>query len=877
VEVVVGGLRDRFGVVRRERKWRRLALVVALFGVLAGLVTPASATEYDWPNLGDNGTWRTVGGNTPVGELGHVMALAEIGNSIYVGGYFDELRPTLQSSQVFAQPFLAAIDKRTGQPITTFRPQLNAGVRSLLASPDGTRLFVGGDFSSVAGLPDTSGLVALDPATGAVQTDWQASVTRELNNPPVPVEVHTLFADGPWLYVGGQFSHITGAGAGGRTLLQRLGRVSLANGFPDKTWGPRANGGAVNGIAASLDHSRVYIVGNFSDVNSAPGTFDFATLDSSTAQLVAGVPQGATHNGRRLWDVVVTPQYLFLAGNYHRVEARDPQTLAHVRTWISDGDYQDLFVSGDWLYAGSHEEGMSSRVTTSASDQNRQTPTNMVTTGGSPGGLARIRISTLHFDRDLRLRTANRSGLWSVLVDSNGKIWGGGDHERFGTMLVDGFGSAKPDAVLEPLIAPLSQWRYDQSGGNPSGWTAPGFNDSAWPVGAGLLGYGDLNHKVVTTLNPNPLTYRFRTTFQVPNPGLFNALRFEMFSDDGAVVYLNGQELFRENMPAGPVTTATRANTNEQSGAEFYWRYVVPSTALTAGTNTLAVEVHNRTAASDDIGFDLGLWGSHGPPDITPPSVPANLVAGAVTNTTAAMSWAASTDDVGVTGYRVYRNGVVVNTVTGGATTFTDSGLAPNTAYSYEVTAIDAATNESAKAGPLAVTTQPTIMTLIPAGAVWKYLDTGVAPAPTWTTYAFDDSAWKSGAAELGADEGDEVTTMNRVAYNHTVHYVRLKFDVANPAAFASLKLSLLVDDGAVVYLNGVEVQRDNMPTGPVTNTTKAVLNRWSVADETTFRDFTLPASALVAGQNVIAVSIHNAINQAVSDVSFNLSLSGVS
>ena len=76
---------------------------------------------------------------------------------------------------------------------------------------------------------------------------------------------------------------------------------------------------------------------------------------------------------------------------------------------------------------------------------------------------------------------------------------------------------------------------------------------------------------------------------------------------------------------------------------------------------------------------------------------------------------------------------------------------------------------------------------LIAVGAVWAYLDTGVAPAADWNTVGFDDSAWLSGPAELGSAEGDEATVMNRVAYHHKVHYLRHSFEVADPAAFREL------------------------------------------------------------------------------------------
>ncbi|HZH18502.1 MAG TPA: carbohydrate binding domain-containing protein [Archangium sp.] len=89
--------------------------------------------------------------------------------------------------------------------------------------------------------------------------------------------------------------------------------------------------------------------------------------------------------------------------------------------------------------------------------------------------------------------------------------------------------------------------------------------------------------------------------------------------------------------------------------------------------------------------------------DTTPPSVPGSLTSPSKTSSSVSLSWTASTDNVGVTGYLVFRNGTQVGTPTG--TTYTDSGLAASTAYSYTVKARDAAGNTSAASTALSVTT----------------------------------------------------------------------------------------------------------------------------------------------------------------------------
>jgi chitodextrinase len=90
-------------------------------------------------------------------------------------------------------------------------------------------------------------------------------------------------------------------------------------------------------------------------------------------------------------------------------------------------------------------------------------------------------------------------------------------------------------------------------------------------------------------------------------------------------------------------------------------------------------------------------------PDTLPPSIPTNLVATPASTSQINLTWSASTDDVGVTAYNVYRNGKVVTTVPG--TSYNDSGLSAATTYTYTVTALDAAGNESAQSAAVSATT----------------------------------------------------------------------------------------------------------------------------------------------------------------------------
>ena len=172
------------------------------------------------------------------------------------------------------------------------------------------------------------------------------------------------------------------------------------------------------------------------------------------------------------------------------------------------------------------------------------------------------------------------------------------------------------DAQSSALIAAGSTWRYLGDGTDQGvGWRAPLFNDSAWPTGTAQLGYGDGDEATIVGYGPNAaakhITTYFRRTFSVNAPGQFGSVTLRMLRDDGAVVYLNGSEVFRTNMPSGPVTATTPASTAITGGGEttFVSAAISPS-LLVAGTNVIAVEVHQSDPASSDLSFDLELTAS---------------------------------------------------------------------------------------------------------------------------------------------------------------------------------------------------------------------------------------------------------------------------
>lgn len=168
----------------------------------------------------------------------------------------------------------------------------------------------------------------------------------------------------------------------------------------------------------------------------------------------------------------------------------------------------------------------------------------------------------------------------------------------------------------------------------------------------------------------------------------------------------------------------------------------------------------------------------------------------------------------------------------------------------------------------------PASEVLIPEGANWKYLDDGSDQGTAWRSSVFDDSNWRSGPAQLGYGDGDEATVVsfgpdsNR---KYTTTYFRYAFDVAEADLVAALSLAMVSDDGGVVYLNGEEVFRNNMPSGSISSTTFAS-QAIGGADESFFERKAVFPALLREGTNVMAVEIHQA-NFTSSDISFDFTM----
>jgi hypothetical protein len=189
-----------------------------------------------------------------------------------------------------------------------------------------------------------------------------------------------------------------------------------------------------------------------------------------------------------------------------------------------------------------------------------------------------------------------------------------------GGTLIDSF-TVPAVSMGQPLVPAGASWKYLDNGSNQGiAWRDPGFDDSSWPTGLAQLGYGEGDESTVVSYGPSTsskyITTHFRHRFEVADPSAAPSLSLELLRDDGAIVYLNGIEILRTNLPAAPaiVSHQTLASTAIGNAAEGTWLQVaIHPCLLELGSNVIAVEVHQSSPTSSDLSFDLSLRPIAGP------------------------------------------------------------------------------------------------------------------------------------------------------------------------------------------------------------------------------------------------------------------------
>ncbi|HRG93758.1 MAG TPA: Ig-like domain-containing protein, partial [Chitinophagaceae bacterium] len=458
-----------------------------------------------------------------------------------------------------------------------------------------------------------------------------------------------------------------------------------------------------------------------------------------------------------------------------------------------------------------------------------------------------------------------------ALLDTAGNIFSG-------IVLPDtwNFLTAAAPQGPQTLIAYGSTWKYLDDGSNQGTiWSGSTFNDASWASGNAQLGYGDGDEATLVNFGPDAnakfITTYFRKSINIANPQAFTSINGSVKRDDGIVIYVNGVEVYRNNMPAGTVTNTTLASTAASDDGNTAQDFTISTSAFVSGNNVIAVEIHQNAGTSSDLSFDLQLIGSV---DLTAPAVLTLSPADNSSNIPVGQSLVINFDEPvqkGAGNIIIREAGNITQTIdvnsasvtiAGNTVTIDPADFGNNAAVNVEVAAgvfEDIAGNDHAgmtAATDWNFTTQDIVQgpqTFISFGDSWKYLDNGSNQGTAWRATGFNDAAWASGNAQLGYGDGDEATVVSygpNANAKYITTYFRKAINIGNPLAFASFSGSVKRDDGVVIYVNGVEVYRSNMPTGTISSTTLA--SSAASDDGNTAQNFTISNTAFVSGNNVI-------------------------
>ncbi len=247
---------------------------------------------------------------------------------------------------------------------------------------------------------------------------------------------------------------------------------------------------------------------------------------------------------------------------------------------------------------------------------------------------------------------------------------GGANHTSFVTIAANSeVRNASSFGVLEITLHPTSyDWQFVPEAGQT-------FTDSGTTACHGA------------TSDTTPPTAPANLTAMASSPTQVN-LTWSASSDD---VGVTGYKVYRNGVFLASSATTSYSDTTAQAATTYSYTVYAYDAAgnISPASNTATVTTPNQG-------------------DTQPPSTPDGLTATAATASQVNLAWSAATDDVGVAGYTIYRNGAAIATTSGpNATTYTDVSVAPSTTYTYTVDAFDAAGNRSPQSAGASVTTPP--------------------------------------------------------------------------------------------------------------------------------------------------------------------------
>ncbi len=401
-------------------------------------------------------------------------------------------------------------------------------------------------------------------------------------------------------------------------------------------------------------------------------------------------------------------------------------------------------------------------------------------------------------------------------------------------------GGVGPSSVeySDPTAILAGSWGPDQT-----------LTGTVYSVGASDNYYQEIELRLRTSVSPHSIT-GYEVMFRTPNNSSAYVNMARWNGALGDFTWLNGASGIGVNN--GDVITATIVGSTISA-------YINGNLIVTSTDSTF-------TSGSPGIGFNYGCSNTYsnfgltsfsatdqgsGIIDTTPPSTPANLSATAVSASQINLSWTASTDNVAVAGYQVFRDNIQIATTT--SPNFSDTAVVPNTQYVYAIAAFDAAGNVSAQSSPLVAATSSTPDTTPPS------VPTGLTSSSvTSTTLTVSWAASTDNVAVAGYQvfrNGTEVGTTTTASYadkgltpSTTYIYTVAAYDYSNNISAQSQQLSVTTAAAALTPPSLVQVNNSSQissgasvsatfgsPT--VAGNTIVVYAIWSNADSVALTD----------------------------------------
>lgn len=761
-----------------------------------------------------------------------VFAMESANNAMFVGGRFTELTDGVQ---VISQAALAAFDASTGVPITTFNPVLDGAVYALASSADGTRLFVGGDFTTVNGVA-TGGLVALDTTTGAIDAGWSGRIGGYN-------VVRAIEVAGPWIYVGGGFTSISSASGG--NAANRVARFSTSAGLQDASWRPNVSGGTVWGVAASSDMDRVYVVGSFLSANGVATPGGFVAIEASTQNNATGVQAFPTNtqnvSAQYNFDVIAVNGLVFVAGSQHYLQVLNESDLSlNVFHLSSDrGDYQSLTLAGDRVYAGCHCYGGTTL----------ESANGILWVGPRPDGVDDAPVfhtatnawmtafdanTGLHIDGSTPAIATSGEGVWAIEQAPDGCIWSGGSVTGVGGTDQYGFTRLCDTAQID-LERPSSPTAFVGVA------VGAGVADFTW--NASTDNFAVAGYYIYDSANDTIVGQSAAESAQVS--GLLatqDTFYVKAFDAAGNISWRSNLytidlvDTDRPSQPSALMATVTLpadislswTAATDNFGVVGYYVYdddtdtqILDVTATTANVAPLPFGTHRFYIKAYDAAGNIS-WRSNTTTvelinpalDTQRPSVPSSIAVTSTAPLTLDVAWGLATDNVAVAGYRVFDSTTNIVIADVAASPLSLTNVAPGV-YSYYVKAYDAAGNQSWRTGVKTITiedpatetqrpTQPSnLVGTVPANGVIDLTWTASTDNVGVAGYRVHDNL----TGDVLLDVPGTTATLDTLSFGYHRFYIKA-YDAAGNTSWRSNTIAITLVDA------NSDTQRPSSPTG---------------------------------------------------------------